>query len=398
MEDGLRPSIAPLLANTILVIVFVGFCVVSSIGIVTYMDDATAIAMSFVYTAALLVLQVAYFSRLSRFRSRWLTYAALLAQACLVYLPLLQYREAWVSRPGFLAGSVLIALQVAVALPLFALIVASMAWVQSQLTDAGSDIAYTTVSTVITGLVVFGLTRLTNLVTELHAARNELAQLAVAQERLRFARDLHDLLGMSLSAITLKSELTSRLIAEQPARAGEELAQILTMSRRALTDVRSMASGYCRLSLHEECDTAESVLATADVTVVLRREYAELPERTGTLLATVLREAVTNVLRHSEARQCDIHIRQSEDSVLFEIVNDGASRKPNRDTGGGSGLRNLSERVRAVHGELVAEHLPGERFRLSVTIPLAEPRETTDLATANQHSLLFGSRRPDSAR
>lgn len=401
MEDGLRPSIAPLLANTILITVSVGFCVVSSIGIVTRQNDAWAIAISFVYTAALLVLQLAYFSRYKPSpRPPW-SYVALVGQAGLVYLPLLQYGEAWVSRPGFLAGSVLLVLRPAVAMPMFALIVASMGWVQGELSGSANDIAYTSVSTIITGLVVFGLTRLTNLVTELHAAREELAQLAVAKERLRFARDLHDLLGMSLSAITLKSELTSRLIADQPMRAREELAEILTVSRQALADVRSVASGYRQLSLNEECDSAESVLATADVVVVLRRDYGELPGRTGSLLATVLREGVTNVLRHSKAERCDIHISESESSVLIEMINDGASKEPGRrdmSGGSGSGLRNLSERVQTVRGELVAEHLPDERFRLCATIPLTEQPETPDLATTSRHPWRFGSRRHDSAR
>jgi two-component system sensor histidine kinase DesK len=391
-----------LLANTVLVTVFVGFCVISSVGIVARQDDAPAIALSFVYTAALLVLQLAYFSRLSRYRRTSLKYAALLVQACLVYLPILQFGDAWGSRPGFLAGSVLLALRPAAAGPLFALIVASMCWVQGELTGSAEDIAYATVSTVVTGLVVFGLTRLTNLVTELHAARDELAKMAVAEERLRFARDLHDLLGVSLSAITLKSELTSRLIPDQPIRASEELAEILTVSRRALADVRSVASGYRQLSLDQECDSAESVLAVADVKVALRRDYGELPERTGTLLATVLREGVTNVLRHSNAEQCDIRIRRSEHSVRIDMVNDGVSKQPGRcaDTGGssGSGLRNLCDRVRTVRGALVAERLPGGRFRLSATVPLAEPRETPAPATTSRNPWRFGSRQLDSVR
>jgi two-component system, NarL family, sensor histidine kinase DesK len=414
MDDGLRqiegesssalrrPSLAPSLANTVLVTVFVGFCVVSSIGIVTQQqDDATAIALSFVYTVALLVLQLAYFSRPHRHRDVPLKYAMLVAQAGLVYLPFLQYGQEWVSRPGFLAGSVLLVLNAAVAMPLSALVVASTGWIQYQLTGSGTDVAYTAVSTVITGLVVFGLTRLTNLVTELHAARNELAQLAVAKERLRFARDLHDLLGMSLSAITLKSELTSRLIADHPARASKELAEILTVSRQALADVRLVASGYRQLSLDEECDSAESVLTIADVVVELRRDYGDLPERTGTLLATVLREGVTNVLRHSKAERCDIQIKQSERSVLIDMVNDGALPEPDhRDisNGSGSGLRNLSERVQTVRGALVAEQLPNERFRLRATIPLVERQEPSDLATSSRHPWRFGSRPHDSAR
>ncbi|WP_460394855.1 sensor histidine kinase [Actinophytocola sediminis] len=338
------------------------------------MRSTITIVLSFVYTVALLALQLAYFSRATnRFRSP-VVYLALFAQACLVYLPLLQYGEAWLSRPGFLAGSVLLALSPPAAVPLFIVVVASMGVVQGELTGSGVDIAYTTVSTVITGLVVFGLSRLTKLVHELHVARNELAQLAVAKERLRFARDLHDLLGMSLSAITLKSELTSRLIADHPTKASEELAAILTVSRQALADVRSVASGYHRLSLNEECDSAESVLVTADVEVTLVRDYGELPANVSTLLATVLREGVTNILRHSKAEQCDIAIRQEADAVRIEMINDGAQREPDQESAyygaGGSGLRNLSERLAAACGELLTEQLDEDRFRLVATIPL----------------------------
>lgn len=397
-----RSNMAPLLANTVLVTVFIGFCVMSSIGILSTSNPPITVALSLAYTVALLALQLAYFSRASyRPKPPW-SYVALLAQACLVYLPLLQYGQAWVSRPGFLAGSVLLVLNASAAVPLFVLVVASMGWIQGQLSGSGADIAYTTVSTVITGLVVFGLSRLTKLVNELHAARNELAQLAVAKERLRFARDLHDLLGMSLSAITLKSELTSRLIADHPTKASEELAAILTVSRRALADVRSVASGYHRLSLNEECDSAESVLRTADVEVVLRREYDEMPAKVSTLLATVLREGVTNVLRHSKAERCDIVIAQESHSVRIEMVNDGAAREPGGDPygTGGSGLRNLSERLAAACGELATEQLDDDRFRLVATIPLLEsaPRDGDDLFTASRRPWRFGSRRHDSVR
>lgn len=376
----------------------------SAISIATQQQgDTLAVTLSFVYTVALLVMQVGYFSRLHRPRNVALKYTMLVIQAGLVYLPFLQYGQDWVSRPGFLAGSVLLVLHAAVGLPLFALVVASTGWIQSELTGSGTDVAFTAVGTIITGLVVFGLTRLTNLVTELHAARNELAQLAVAKERLRFARDLHDLLGMSLSAITLKSELTSRLIPDHPDRAAKELAEILTVSRQALADVRLVASGYRQLSLDEECDSAESVLTIADVKVELQRDYGELPERTGTLLATVLREGVTNVLRHSRAERCDIQIRQSERSVLIDMVNDGASTEPGRlpddHQSSGSGLRNLSERVKTVRGALVAEQLPNMRFRLRATIPLVERRESTELTTtSSRHPWRFGSRPRDSAR
>lgn len=393
------PHAAPKLAMAVLVTVFVGFGVVSSIALLSAPGfDYASTVLSLVYTAALLALQIGYFGRPARRRDAPAKYLALLAQAALVYLPLLQYGQAWVSRPGFLAGSVLLCLTPAAGVPLFLVIVASMGAAQAAMTGSGADVAYTTVSTVITGLVVFGLTWLANLVVELDAARDELAQLAVARERLRFARDLHDLLGLSLSAITLKSELTRRLITDQPAEARKELGEILTISRRALSDVRSVASGYRRLSLDTECDSAEAVLATANVAVTVRREYEELPDEVGTLLATVLREGITNVLRHSEARRCSIEIKQRAETVDIDIVNDGA-RGTAADDGGdnGNGITNLSERVAAMHGEIRAEPLPDNRFRLRASMPLV-CEGAGGTATASRRPWRFGSHRPGSAR
>src|SRR4030095_4934698 len=154
------------------------------------------------------------------------------------------YSPAWLSLTGFLAGSALLVLRPWMAWPAFALVVASMAVNYSRLTDNPLEITYGAVWTANSGLVVYGLTRMQSLVMELHEARTELAQRAVNQERLRFARDLHDLLGYSLSAITLKSELTHRLVPKNPDKAQNELVEIVNISRKALADVRAVANGY----------------------------------------------------------------------------------------------------------------------------------------------------------
>ena len=132
---------------------------------------------------------------------------------------------------------------------------------------------YTAISTVTTGLVVYGLSRLTALVVEVQTSRAEIARMAVLRERLRFARDLHDLLGYSLSAITLKIELTHRLLEKSPQEASDQLLEILEISRLALSDARTVASGYRELSLEEECRSAVSVLAAADISVQLDSDH-----------------------------------------------------------------------------------------------------------------------------
>jgi len=372
-------GLAPRLAKAIVVAVFGGFYLIAFLHILYLPKSVAHVVLSAAYMIPLLWLQLFFFTRTTPRPAR-LNYLALIAQAALVYLPLLQFKEAWVGQPGFLAGSALLALPPMLAWGVFGMVVASMAVTQALFTGDPVDIAYTTVSTMITGLVVYALTRLASLIVELHAARTELAQMAVAQERLRFARDLHDLLGYSLSAITLKSELTHRLVTTQPAKAQEELSEVLDISRRALADVRSVATGYRELSLEAEAQSARSVLIDAEVDVQLDLEYGELPVQLRTVLATVVREGVTNVLRHSKAEWCQIAVRQENGHVRLDIVNDGVPQIPAEPTpSGGSGIGNLSARVAALDGTLTAGVDPDGRFRMQATVPVtgrwAEPTE-----------------------
>src|SRR5262249_46760520 len=248
------------------------------------------------------------------------------------------------------------------------------------------DAVFGGVATIDTGLVVFGLTRLTELVTDLHRARTELAQVAVTQERLRFARDLHDLLGYSLSAITLKSELTHRLLLKNPEKAQEEMAEVLDISRRALADVRSVARGYRELSLDAEATSPRSVPIAAHVDVQLDLRYGNPPTPVRTLLATVLREGVTNVLRHSKAEHCHIAIHEKHGQVEIDIINDGVPQTPvEHDPNTASGIGDLSSHVTALGGHLTTGMEPDGRFRLHATVPVTAsrpgPKVTADSAS-----------------
>jgi two-component system, NarL family, sensor histidine kinase DesK len=369
-----RRQLAPRLAMAILVVVLCSFTLLALLRLSFVSKSVSWLAPSFACMIALLCLQVFYLSRPTVRPKPPLAYVALLVQAGLVYVPLVHFKQAWIGEPGFLAGSVLLVLPPALAGTAFVLIVASAGIAQATFTHVGFDVTFSVVSTIITGLVVYALTRLAVLVLELHQARSELAQMAVAQERLRFARDLHDLLGYSLSAITLKSELTHRLVNTQPTRAQEELSEVLDISRRALSDVRAVASGYRELSLEVEAQSARSVLAAADVDVRMDLDYGELPVQIRTVLATILREGITNVLRHSKAEQCEITVRRLGDRVQMDIVNDGVSQAPaKRASHSGSGVHNLSVRVAALHGQLTAGLDPDERYRLHVIVPAAVP-------------------------
>jgi signal transduction histidine kinase len=198
--------------------------------------------------------------------------------------------------------------------------------------------------------------------------------MAIAQERLRFAQDLHELLGRSLSSITLNGELTRRLLDSDADRAATELTEILHLARQALADVRSVASGYRELSLDDESRSARTVLNAADVVVTMTVDFGELPVLIRTFLAFALREGVTNVLQHSNAQQCDIEIVRRESSVCLDIVNDGVPDDPDEvSEGPGSGLRNLTERVNRLGGELFARPEDSDKFHLHAEIPLRPP-------------------------
>ncbi|MDW6062571.1 histidine kinase [Streptomyces sp. FXJ1.4098] len=213
-----RDDLAPRLAVVITAVVLVGyFCVA-----VTYVVDArpsgraldAALLMLALLPvlAALLGLQLTHSfpglaPRLSGAR-HW----TLALQALLTFLPFAVFKHAWLGMPGFLAGSSLLVLPPPLSWVAFAAIMGCTDVLLFQVGFGWGEVAYTTVSTALTGLVVFGLSRLSGLVAEVSRSRAELARLAVAQERLRFARDLHDLLGYSLSTITLKCELVHRLV------------------------------------------------------------------------------------------------------------------------------------------------------------------------------------------
>jgi two-component system sensor histidine kinase DesK len=377
---SVNSTLAPKVARLVVVAVFGCIATLAFTRVLYYGVGTGAVILSTVYLIALLSLQILWTSRRADQLSPLLRYSALFAQACLVYLPMLQYKQSWIGIPGFLAGSVLVVLPAPYGWIAAALVVASMGFAQTAFLAEFEPIAYIVLSTTLTGLVVYALTWFSTLVTELHSAREELAKMAVARERLRFARDLHDLLGYNLSAITLKSELTHRLVIKHPARAREELVEILQISRQALTDVRAVASGYREMSLDEECVSARSVLAAADVQVQMEVDYRDLPVRVTTVLATVLREGITNLLRHSKAEFCEISVRQAGGTVTIEMINDGVPTDPvdsrSNSGPGGSGIHNLSARVAELGGELTTELGENNKFRLHAQLPLMGQQPT----------------------
>ncbi|MCW3842477.1 histidine kinase [Micromonospora yasonensis] len=322
--------------------------------------------------AAILGLQLGYFSRpRAEFRPGWAV-CVLLLQAAMAYGLIFAFGNWWLrTLPGFVVASALMVFRYGISVPLALGLLVGDACLRLALDGSWYNIDGDVVTTVTTALLVFGLTRLVRLVAEFHAARVQLARMAVAEERIRFARDLHDLLGLSVSAITLKAELAQKLVGQHLDKAQEQLAEITTLARKALGDVRSVAGGYLEVSLHEELRAAYSVLTSADIQAQIERHDADLPDPVGPVLAMVVREGTTNVLRHSKAGWCEITVRQVGGLARLEIVNNGVTEPaPNPDPSGGSGLRNLTYRVAAVGGTCRAGVEREDIYRLSAAIPL----------------------------
>ncbi|MET9370560.1 sensor histidine kinase [Streptomyces griseoflavus] len=211
----------------------------------------------------------------------------------------------------------------------------------------GLPVLYATaISTMVTSTIL----RLAETVRELGAAREELARRAVAEERLRFSRDLHDLLGHTLSVIVVKSEAARRLAPRDPDAALAQVTDIESVGRQALTEIREAVTGYRDGSLDTELDRACSALTAAGITPVVHRSGPPPAARTQVLLGWVVREAATNVVRHSAAHRCEITVTVTPDRARVTVADDGDGAR-DTDTGG-TGLRGLAERLAAAGGTL----------------------------------------------
>ena len=223
-----------------------------------------------------------------------------------------------------------------------------------------------------TGLSMVGMRRMIFTIMELRAAREEVARLAVSEERLRFARDLHDLLGHSLSLIALKSELAGRLLPDAPEKAVGEVQDIEDTAREALREVREAVAGYRRPTLATELEGAREMLAAAGIGCRIENIDGNLSPQADTVLAWTVREGVTNVIRHSRADHCEIRVAREGAEARAEVVDDGPGPLLAASNGwspDGSGLRGLAERVEEVGGRF--EYGPREEggYLLGVGLP-----------------------------
>lgn len=228
-----------------------------------------------------------------------------------------------------------------------------------------------TLQTLGLGGLTVGMGRLRVTIAELQEAREQLARLAVTEERLRFARDLHDLLGHSLSLIALKADLAGRVLGSDRERASREVADIERVAREALAEVRQTVTGYRQPTLAAAVASGRMALEAAGIDGDWDVAQVALGDEVDVVLGWAVREAVTNVVRHSGARRCSVRVTAGLAEAAAEVVDDGVGGGDGG-TGagdGGNGLAGLGERVRALGGRLEVVSPAGGGFRVRASVP-----------------------------
>jgi two-component system sensor histidine kinase DesK len=205
---------------------------------------------------------------------------------------------------------------------------------------------------------------------KLRLAHEEIEHLAKVAERERIARDLHDVLGHTLTLISVKSTLAGKLLDKDPAKAKSEIADIEKVSREAMAEIRNTLRGYSNYKLIDELQRAQAALESAGVAVNTESGEVPLTAAQESVAALIMREAVTNVVRHAQARNCSLRVARNNGSCVLEIQDDGCGGF----TGEGNGLRGMRERVEALGGTLRTKTSAGTK--LSFEFPLTAPDES----------------------
>ncbi|MFE7120490.1 sensor histidine kinase, partial [Streptomyces sp. NPDC057654] len=270
----------------------------------------------------------------------------LAAEAAVTYALAIGYGSEWTRCFLLLAISAGVTLRgTERALGITMIIFSSSAGAVTGMFGDGGDAALMGYGTLLSGVVVAMVLTLFETVTKLRNTREELARGAVEQERLRFSRDLHDLLGHTMSVIVVKAEAVRRLAPRDLDAALGQAADIEAVGRQALTEIREAVSGYREGSLATELDRARSLLEASGIETGVTRSGPPLPPQTEALLGWVVREGVTNVVRHSGAATCSVEVRGKPDGVHLEITDDGrgpAEPAAGPDAARGTGLKGLT--------------------------------------------------------
>jgi two-component system sensor histidine kinase DesK len=349
---------------------------IGSIVAFRYSAHLTALAVGCVVVATTVQLYHSGAARRNRTPRAWPV--TLAVQAGLAYAFLLPFVHVYAGDLGpLVAGSMLLLVPGRWGWAGYAAVVGSYAVLFARVLPAaygGSSLVPNTLNQAVFtaggGLLVYGLARLAALALQLEKLNLEFARMAVVRERLRIARDVHDLLGLGLSAIALKADLIGRLIGRDDAQAETEISHLSRICGSSRAEIRLVTGDGTRLSLASELAAARQILDSAGVQVQADIPGGPLPPEAEDVLATVLREAVTNVLRHSSATACTIEACASAGTVRLRVTNDGVSGQLADRSG--SGLANLTARVQVAGGSLTSRQADG-MFYLLAEIPAATP-------------------------
>ncbi|GAB3356922.1 sensor histidine kinase [Amycolatopsis echigonensis] len=291
----------------------------------------------------------------------------------LSYALLLAFGPAWLALPALVAGVAAISFTGAKRWLFPLLVLISTAGIAFLHDVPAFAVAETLLRSVVTVVVLAGMGLLVAYAAEVHASRDELARMAVVEERLRFARDLHDVLGRGLSVVRLKAELGVRLLDADPGAARDQFVQIAELAGSSVSELRKVIAGYRQPSLAEELRGTSSILSLAGVRVVADPVPEDLPAPAAEAIGAAIREGGTNILRHSAAENCRVEFVREPAALTVRISNDrphaGGARA-------GHGLTGLAERLAAVHGTL--DHTgAGDEFVLTARVPLDLPRKNS---------------------
>jgi two-component system, NarL family, sensor histidine kinase DesK len=375
VDRGHPPDMPLGRARVLGLLVWAAFILVPIVSAITNTGSATehvlAIAAAVLFSAVYVWLVLTWFEE----RARWRPVALAGVMLALAVVLTLADRPSW----GFLFTYAAACIGLVAPSPwgLPAVIgCAAIAAVTAEVAGAGGGAAggYA-VSAVGIGLLLVLMRDLRMRNIELNEARAELALSAVAAERERFARDLHDLLGHSLSVIAIKAELAGRLVALDPERAAAEVADVEKVARESLREVRQAVSGYRQPTLDKELEGARVALSAAGIAAEVERAPVTLDPEVEAVLAWTVREGATNVIRHSGARHCSVTVRASLSDAAVEVVDDGEGPACARGEAAGpigNGIMGLRERAERLRGRIEAGGLPeGQGFRLAVSVPVA---------------------------
>ena len=245
--------------------------------------------------------------------------------------------------------------------------------------SAVPDVRKAALEFAVTALIFYSIPRLVIFAGELEDTRSELAQLAVSEQRLRWARDLHDTLGHGLSVVVLKLELVERLSVKNPERAIGELRDARELLRESIGEMQTVVAGMRDVSLRGEIANACTILNSAGVSTTVDITPVVLDNAVAEALAWIVREGSTNVLRHSDSTHCSITLRVDRGRAVLTLANDGPAIKVTRAPSGGHGIRGMRERLNTLGGRLTAKSERDGGFVLEASVPL--PVDPIDAST-----------------